>query len=236
MLNQSTVMTDLVFDEIEAFESSEWEEKISPTGKILKDKGVRQILLVHGTFAGNDALGLFDLLEPIEQEVTGFTTLSKLLKVKGKDLLDRIAGDIGNYTPEYVESMGSALGHQIDCKLFTWGSGNFHLARLRGVVDLAADLAGSIAEQKMTEKDRLLLLGHSHAGQLFALLTTLLEGGDKAQHLCQAIRMSQRTSDGDKLLVNLDIIKTVKLDIVTFGTPVRYAWGRYDRYRLLWLS
>lgn len=29
------------------------------------------------------------------------------------------------------------------------------------------------------------------------------------------------------------IIKNVYLDFVTFGTPVRYKWGSYDRFRLL---
>ncbi|MDD1606625.1 MAG: hypothetical protein LUP96_08025 [Methylococcaceae bacterium] len=226
-------MTILLFDESEQFESDEWTLKMSAQGKMLKNHNVRHVLLVHGTFAGNDALGLFDLFEPIDQKLTGSTIITDTLKTQGKKLLNHLAKDIGNYTPEYAQAFGKALNHEISCALFTWGSGNYHLARLKGTIELAETLANIITQNSILETERLLLLGHSHAGQLFALLTTFLENGEKAQRLYKIMENSQHLGNIEELLSNLEKIKTVNLDIVTFGTPVRYSWGDYKKYRLM---
>ncbi len=85
----------------------------------------------------------------------------------------------------------------------------------------------------MQSTDRLLLLGHSHAGQLFALLTTLLENGEIAEQLYKVIEQSSQLGTKADLLRDLSTLKPIGLDMVTFGTPVRYAWGHYENYRLL---
>ena len=228
-------MTTLIFDESEIFnfETDACKRRMSTNGDILKKNNVRQVLLVHGTFAGNDALGLFSLLEPIEQKLTKSTFITDKLKSHGKSLLDHLAKDIGNYTPEYEKTFSNALDHGITCKLFTWGSGNFHLARLKGTVELAQELANIITRNKILETERILLQGHSHAGQLFALLTTFLENSEKAQQLYEIMDKSKHLGKRDELLGNLEKIKMVNLDIVTFGTPVRYSWGEYTKYRLI---
>lgn len=226
-------MTILTFDETEVFESAEWKQRMSVNGDILEKNNVRQVLLVHGTFAGDDAIGLFNLLGPIEENLTGSTFITNKLKSQGKSLLDHLAKDVGNYTPEYAEIFGKALDQDIACKRFIWSSGDFHLARLQGAVDLAQELADIIARKKILETERILLMGHSHAGQLFALLTTFLENGEIAQQLYNIINKSEQLGKRDDLISNLKKIKTVNLDIVTFGTPVRYSWGEYTKYRLM---
>ena len=237
-------MTTLIFDEndIFNFESEECKRRMSANGDILKKSNVRQVLLVHGTFAGDDPLGLLkwveqiekNLLEPIEKKMMrDSTSITDLLKNQQKSLLDHLAKDVGNYTPEYAEAFGKALDHEITCQRFIWSSGNYHLARLKGTVELAQELAKIITENKILESERILLLGHSHAGQLFALLTTFLENGDKAQHLYGIMDKSKQLGKKDELLSNLEKIKTADLDIVTFGTPVRYSWGEYKKYRLM---
>jgi hypothetical protein len=173
------------------------------------------------------------LLEPIEENLTGSTFITNKLKSQGKSLLDHLAKDVGNYTPEYAEAFNKALGHKIACKLFIWGSGDYHLARLKGTVELVQELADLIARNKILETERILLLGHSHAGQLFALLTTFLENGEKAQLLYEIMDKSKQLGKIDELLSNLEKIKKTNLDIVTFGTPVRYSWGEYTKYRLM---
>ncbi|MGZ8184511.1 MAG: hypothetical protein ACXWT1_21415, partial [Methylobacter sp.] len=180
-------------------------------------------------FAGDDPLGLFNWLEPL----TGSTTIIDLLKNQQKTLLDALAKGLGNYTPEYAEAFSTALDHDIACQRFIWSSGNYHLARLKGAVELAQKVSDMITENKILESERILLQGHSHAGQLFALLTTFLEDGAKAKLLYGIIKNSDRLGKIDELLKNLEIIKTVNLDIVTFGTPVRYSWGEYEKYRLM---
>ena len=65
--------------------------------------------------------------------------------------------------------MGSTDEIKVD--RFDWSSGNDHLARAEAAVKLfnrLADLPIDLATE------RLLLWGHSHAGNVFALLTNLL--------------------------------------------------------------
>ncbi len=71
-------MTTFTYRKDEKFKSSAWKQKMSGHGDSLKRNHVRKLVLVHGTFAGNDALGLFDMLQPINKP------LSDVLKKKEK--------------------------------------------------------------------------------------------------------------------------------------------------------
>lgn len=227
-----------LFIEGDKFLSEPWKKRMSANGEVLKNHKVRRVVLVHGTFAGDNALGVYDFLEPIEQSLTGSTAITGKLKSLGKFVFNKLVKDVGNYTPEYAQALGDGLKHEIACDLFVWGSGNFHLARLKGTVDLAKHLAEKITDQHIQQGERILLLGHSHAGQLFALLTTLLtllENDARAKVLLAAIGESPHLGYTTDLINYLKIIKSVNLDLVTFGTPVRYAWGKGEgnNYRLL---
>ncbi|MDD2738427.1 MAG: hypothetical protein PHR94_05805 [Methylomonas lenta] len=221
------------FNEDEKFESSKWKMQMFANGAVFKNQKVRQVLLVHGTFVGDNALGIYDFLEPIERSLTGYKTITNQLESFGKDVINHLVKDVGNYTPEYTEALSQGLNNDIACDLFVWGSGDFHLARLKGAVGLAKQLSEKISDRHIREGEHILLIGHSHAGQLFALLTTLLEGGEKAEQLYKVIDQSSQLGKKADLLSYLKTIKPIYLDIVTFGTPVRYAWGHYDNYRLL---
>lgn len=201
-------------------------------GTLLFQNQIRHVSLVHGTFAGNDALGLFDMLEPAVFRMTGSSTITDQLKRGGKQLLNSVAKDLGNFTPEYVQAFSGALDNRIECESFTWGSGNFHLARLKGAVELIAHLSDIIRRKNIHPKERLLLIGHSHAGQLFALITLFLENGEKARQLYEIVEQHDGLNNRD-LTRNIETLETIQLDIVTLGMPVRYPWGRYAKYRLL---
>lgn len=190
--------------------------------KRLKKHQVALIVLVHGTFAGNDAFGLFDLLEPINQDLT------KTLKQHGKTLLNKLANDVGNYTPEYAVALNT-LTH-IPCELFVWSSGNYHLARLQAALRLVNYLTKHIVEKHLQDQ-RILLMGHSHAGQLFALLTRFLTDANDIYHIMMT--NAELNSAKQQLLKQLDILNNVQLDFVTFGTPMRYVWGAAQNTRLL---
>jgi hypothetical protein len=220
-------MAALTFDEDEVFDTDNWKQKMSGHGELLKKNNVRQILLAHGTFVGDDALGLFDLIEPLNKSI------ADSLKGEGKDIINKLAKDVGNYTPEYASAMEKSFGTEIPCELFVWSSGNYHLARIKGTVELAQTLVDKIAKNHLQASDRILLMGHSHAGQLFALLTTFLANDANARQLYEIMAIEDGLNEGkNKLISNLEIIKTISLDIVTFGTPVRYTWGQYDKFRL----
>jgi hypothetical protein len=159
------------------------------------------------------------------------------LKQGQKKLTDLIARDEGNYTHEYAQNLCNSLGNDI-CDIkdnFEWGSGDYHFARLDGALKLAQRIAEKFTEKQISNDDRVLLLGHSHAGQVFALLTTLLEDGEKGKQIKKIIMTSNIVSDERKKRFqgDLDTIKGVFLDFVTFGTPVRYQWGKYDKWRVL---
>ena len=210
------------------FAENNCQQEMSVYKQHLKKHQVRLILLVHGTFAGDDAFGLFDLLEPINKR------LADKLKNKGKRLINRLTKDVGNYTPEYVDTLRGALDNEIICELFVWSSANYHLARLQGAIELAQSLAEKITQNNILANERLLLIGHSHAGQLFALLTHFLANNVQAQCLYAIMEKDvELKSAKTRLIEHLEIISKVNLDIVTFGTPVRYSWAKYDKYRLM---
>jgi hypothetical protein len=208
------------------FNNHKWRQTSVDYKDNLNTHQVRLLLLVHGTFAGDDALGLFELFEPINNK------LATRLKNKGKKLLNRLVDDLGNYTPAYADALHHALA--IPCELFVWGSGNFHLARLEGAIKLAHSLSEKITQHQILDNERILLFGHSHAGQLFALLSHFLADDDIAQRLYEVMEKDAELKAAKNTLVeDLEIIKKVHLDIVTFGTPIRYVWGKYAKFRLM---
>lgn len=212
-------MPILMFDENAEFRNNEWQQQMSACK-------VREILLVHGTFTGDDPLGFIALIDP------KFEVLANALRIREKGLVDLLAKDLGNYTQQYADKLGSILN--LACKRFTWSSGNCHLARLEGTLELARILAKNITENKIQPDERILLLGHSHAGQLFALLTTFLEDTGKAEAIYAIMdKYDDLKKQKESLLDCLGIVRTIHLDFVTFGTPVRYPWGKYAKARLL---
>ena len=98
------------------------------------------------------------------------------------------------------------------------------------LADLSIDLA----------TERLLLWGHSHAGNVFALLTNLLANDREAVNdfFAAAGRVGEERADWKQAAERLaaapsphPLAKT--LCLVTFGTPVRYGWDRDGYARLL---
>lgn len=227
------------FDQGPEISSDVWGQRMKANGDNLKQHKVRQMFLVHGTFVGDDPSGLINFLGSVDphHKLPILPGIIQGLKQGQKKLTDIIARDGGNYTNEYAQKLCSTLGNDI-CDVkdnFDWGSGDYHFARLDGALKLAQRIAEKITEKQISNDDRVLLLGHSHAGQVFALLTTLLEDGEKGKQIKKAIIMSNKVPEDRKKRFqgDLDTIKGVFLDFVTFGTPVRYQWGKNDKWRLL---
>jgi len=97
-------------------------------------------------------------------------------------------------------------------------------------------LAAALLAQNFAPDSRVLLLGHSHGGSVFALLTNLL-GGDAAsrQAFFDAARAYYRVPmfgnfdqptwrHLQEKLSHLGTQPRVRIDVVTLGTPVRYGW------------
>jgi hypothetical protein len=206
-------------------------------GKKLSDNKVREVYFVHGTFVGKDPLGFFNLLSKVVPEMSLIQKgIDVFEKIAGENIPDLILGDVGNYTEEYVADFSANIGHGLSspANRFIWSSGNYHRARLDATLELAVVLAETIAKQGIKADERILLIGHSHAGQVFALLTQFLANTLMSNALLNHLRINPHKSITlEQLDSALQNIRTPNLDIVTFGTPVRYTWGKYPKFRLL---
>src|SRR6188474_2794616 len=148
--------------------SKERGERMQQGGDALRRAGVTTVYLVHGTFVGTDALGFLTDLCRIYPELAAW--VARL----GKQVADRVSGDAGNYTGNYArrfeESINARGEAYIPVRRFFWSSQNNHIGRADGAVRLLDELASLGAESR----GRILLWGHSHAGNVFSLITNLL--------------------------------------------------------------
>jgi hypothetical protein len=241
-------------------ESDESHGRMRRAGDRLRQAGVAAIYLVHGTFAGNDAFGLYAELERILPSWGG--TLRNI----GKLIFDKVAQDTGNYTPQFAQWLEKGIGlfgddqafdssdapaenapaektdlsSLPDVRLHHWSSQNHHLGRADGAIRLIDKLASL----DLPAGSRVLLWGHSHAGNVFALITNLLAGDTNTR---QAFFLAMRGYYRARLLKWNEVpawqrvrdllrqegnpLAHLRLDFVTFGTPIRYGWDTagYDR-------
>lgn len=209
-------------------QSDAWKQSMLSLGKILRNANVKHIYFVPGTFTGNDTAKILDCIKSI------FPDVNKLLAAKiAKAVLhhkDGIPKDTGHFTKEYVHLYSRAIGNLIPCTYFQWPCGNHHFARLKGAVELALRLSKDIAELP-DPPDKFLLIGHGHAGQIFALLAHLMDWNQLGKYL---IDIAERAGyNRNDLFDALRRLSQVTLDFVTLGTPILYTWPDSGYYRLL---
>lgn len=210
------------------FESGPWKEAMARNGEAMKSENVRKVFFVHGTFAGNDPFGIYGVMK----QLGVYSGITDALEEMSEKIKHKSLDDLGNFPDDYILSFTKGINHGIESISLGWSSENNHIGRLLAVPELASKIAGSTED--LSPEDRVLLIGHSHAGQLFALLTNFLENRHRANALLNVL--SEVEVNGFDLAVfvkDLDLISGIQLDIVTLGTPVRYPWGDYQRYRLL---
>lgn len=199
------------------FEIMEHPELLSRAEKDYFRAGVKSVYLLHGTFVGEDPFHIGGLLERsfpnIKPEV--IQKIRKKIK-QGQNLMAR---DLGNFVDEHVAFFQSTLPCQVHN--FSWSSANNHYARLEGCMDLIDHLAN-----RHENNDRVLLIGHSHAGQIFAILTQLFFNEELRAK-------AQEIFPHKKLLENLAKIQSLQFDFVTLGTPARYPWYLGENMNLL---
>lgn len=217
-------------------------------GQTLRQLRVRHWLLVHGTFVGDDPFGVAAKLDELTESVNpmirplvkkmAMESWGRVLRGINQRLGDRMMGETGSYRDDYLDDARSLLKtDDIKVDRFDWSSGNDHLARAEAAVklfnrltDLPIDLA----------TERLLLWGHSHAGNVFALLTNLLANDRESVRafFAAAGRISVERADWKQAAERLAAAPSPHplakaLCLVTFGTPVRYGWDRDGYAKLL---
>jgi hypothetical protein len=201
--------------------------------------GIRRVILVHGTFMGEDPIGVAAQLQDIGADfpLVGeqFNRFAESLLQNTRPATMKLTRDIGNYTLEYQQKFRDFTGAMPYVYLLTpgWSSQNHHLAR----ADLAVRLFLHLHSLELSRDDFVLLWGHSHAGNAFALLSNLLANDRKTvEEFFDAIGPREETSwqTARDLLAAAESPHPLarNLLIVAFGTPVRYGWDT-DGYRSL---
>ncbi len=205
---------------------------------------VREVIVVHGTFVGDDPLGISAALRSAGGGVPligdAMASFAKSVSDLTKHTTDDTMKDVANYSREFCEAFQRLVGQDPRVGLLEpgWSSQNHHLARADLAVRLLCYLDGL---QLDPQHERVLLWGHSHAGQGFALLSNLLAndrdaverffevaGDGRDEHWKQAKDILERLGGPHPLA------RSVLL--VTFGTPVRYGWDSSGYHYLLHVS
>ena len=238
--------------------SADYQRRAQVVGRAFREAHVETVLLVHGTFAGTDALGLISYLESLSSE------WGRQLREGAKGAIDWTLGDMGNYSPAILDDLAAIMhpnGEPVSdpvredspgflsgptfpldpvVRRFNWSSENNHVAR----ADAAVRLIEQLLDLKLSPGQRILLLGHSHAGNVFALATNLVVAKPRVRgrFLDAAAAYRTRTEADqarwdqlrDRLLsTRSNPLETISLDLVTFGTPRRYGWDSAGYSQLL---
>ena len=183
-----------------AVDSEEFARRLRDVGRVLRQAGVSSIILMHGTFVGDD---YFDLALMVERVSPGF---ANWLRRVGKGQPDVMLGDGGNYTAKYAQRMAEGINEPgekpIDVRRFLWSGGNSHLPRTMAGIRLIDEIATlpvpgpfmPLLDRRLdtsTSGDgsqdvgqavpqRVLCFAHSHGANAMAVATNLL-GGSGAQ-------------------------------------------------------
>lgn len=206
----------------------EWHVEMRRVGHRLADANVSAVVFVHGTFAGSDPLSAYAAVERALPRVG--RDVARALRKTTRATIERLLGDLGNFGVSYARTFEEGLGAGIPCTTYVWSSENHHVGRLEGALGLVRLLA-THGELAGAREPRLLVCGHSHAGQVFALVTQLLARSVTTEAVLDVARA--RGLDVGALEVDLDALSRLRLDFVTFGAPSRYAWAKVEGARVL---
>lgn len=207
--------------------------QLTDSVRAVRDAKVSHVMVIHGTFAGNDVLGLTRELARV------LPVAAASLRILGKRLVDQVAGQMGNYTQSFADQLSNVLNrdskHDIAVSRFSWSGENHHLGRASG----ALGLLDQLLKTSWQPNQRLMLWAHSHGGNLLALMSNLV--GCSTAGLEEFFAATQ-SHYHDPVLGRLDLPlwdrmreellagnvaeRLPALDVVTFGTPPRYRWNR----------
>jgi hypothetical protein len=158
-----------------------------------------------------------------------------------QEQVDALAQEVGNFTSSYVGNFEQALrggtGQRIPCARYIWSSRYHHVGRVEAAILLLWHLQNWCSELSLTNGDRLLLIGHGHAGQVLALISNIMGSGEsevRAQVFEILAQYWQACPTEEKSVSQLEqlycliterkLLEGVSVDMVTLGTPIRYGW------------
>lgn len=199
--------------------------------------------------------GLDALLAAMRQETNGIPLLPGRLKPPlsnddaTKKLLDEQIGDAGNITNACLSVFDRAVNRSasrpIVCVRTLWSSEHHHLGRAMAAVRLLNDLRALCEIHKLCAGDRILIQAYGQAGLVLALASNLLcpnqiSGRPKLLTLLKSYAEQSPQPDllaaisrVEPLLGTASFLNEASVDVVTFGTAVRYGWDPSGIGRLL---
>lgn len=186
---------------------SEFIDELFEVATLYRKTSIDQILFIHGTFAGNDPYFLEKTRIPF------FKAYKKIFDFTQKDR--------GNFTQKHIKLIEEFFTQ--DAALFKWSGRNSHIARL----EAATDLIDLLLDKKLEGKKHILIFAHSHGGQTLALLSQLLNDKETLLKLIEEEFLAENITS------KLNLIKKLKITIITMGTPVRYEWMLNDHIKLI---
>ena len=155
--------------------------------------------------------------------------------------LDDKVGEAANFTSTTVSLFEKAVNREaagaLTCVRYLWSCEHHHLGRAKAAIQFIARLRGMVSDRSLGRDDRILIQAHGHAGQVVALASNLLAPATSSARkvIVEILKASLDQTEGDQLIRrNLmtmeplfgtgDVLNGVSLDVVTFGTPIRYGW------------
>jgi hypothetical protein len=168
-----------------------------------------------------------------------------------KRLLDQQIGDAGSFTASYLDRFEKAVNQKpprpILCIRDLWSGENHHPGRALAACLLLDRLSKLVAAHQLSSGDRVLIQAHGQAGLVAALASNLLCSSPITgrRTLLEILTSYAKAGNHDDLASTIQridpllssgtLLNGVALDIVTFGTPVRYGWDPSGIGKLLHL-
>ena len=199
--------------------------------------------------------GVDALLAAMREETNGIPLLPGGLKPPlvndgaTKKLLDEQIGDAGNFTDVSVDSFRKAINKHltqpIPCHRLLWSSEHHHLGRALAAIAVLEELYKLCEQLGLGKGHRVLVQAHGQAGLVLALASNLLcpspiTGRPKLLGQLSAYanstgqhELAEMVKRVESLLASSSPLNGVALDVVTFGTSVRYGWDPSGLGKLL---
>jgi len=183
------------------------EDDLINISKVYENSDIDHIILIHGTFAGDDPLMLSRGL--LKQTPRILLPLHNIFRKIMKKSFDVIGKDLGNFTKHHKIILEKYFKQKIS--LFNWSGSNSHYGRYHGAVELIEYL-------HRQKSKNFLIISHSHGGQLLALMTQLFWDESIKTELLKDNSITQET------ISQINKVRSLKFNLITMGTPVRYKW------------
>lgn len=193
--------------------------------KELLSHQIKNIFFMHGTFVGDDPFHLLSLIEDTFLE-SDHLIISKF-KNQTRKLGAVLTKDLGNFSEDHVNLIENFIADDIKVENITWSSANHHYARVSACLNLIKKLS----QIKIDKKSKILFLGHSHAGQIFALMSQMINHQNMAIKLIKILEFDDNKEK--EILSNLKKIKMMNFIFTTFGSPSRYSWELNKKTQLI---